>query len=143
MKLLQSSILPAMKLRQKQTLELVVVDHVARAAHLWIRHLIMSEQLTAVTESRPIREALVGGLISEVCELLQLKPQERKLTAYVYALLDQEAGMALKTSRRILKKDREPLLESAFQMGQNEGRKLVGKLQQGENGTDVKKASGM
>ena len=51
--------------------------------------------------------------------------------------------MALKTSRRILKKDREPLLESAFQMGQNEGRKLVGKLQQGENGTDVKKASGM
>ena len=79
--------------------KLETVDAVARAAHLWIRALCMTESL-----NEGDRLALAGGLIGGLCERLDLDPRIHQLVAYVYALLNghNKDGEALSASRLMI-----------------------------------------
>lgn len=76
-----------------------IADAVARAAHIWIRSLCLSE-----LEERGERHALASGLVAGLCERLEVNPRIRKLVAYVYTLLDNEGSHALSVSRTMLER---------------------------------------
>lgn len=94
---------------------LQTADAVARAAHLWIRSLWQDE-------SRPCEErrALAGGLVSGLCDHLELSPRVREVVAYVYSLIDDDGAEALQRSRAMLTSDTTPSLHFAYQKGRAE-----------------------
>lgn len=100
--------------------ELDTADAVARAAHIWIRSLCLTE-LQAVDE----RYALACGLVVGLCERLQLDPRVRDLVAYVYALLDNEGTQALTTSRSMLSKSIPAEQQHAYKKGREEAAAIV------------------
>ena len=75
---------------------LETADAVARAAHIWVRSLCLSE-----LQEENERHALASGLVTGLCERLVLDPRVRELVTYIYALLDDEGSLALSVSRRI------------------------------------------
>ena len=94
---------------------LQTADAVARAAHLWIRSLWQDE-------SRPgeERRALAGGLVSGLCDHLDLSPRVREVVAYVYSLIDDDGDQALELSRTMLESGTTPSQHFAYQMGRTE-----------------------
>jgi len=72
-------------------------DAVARAVFLWARCL-------GTTEPRSAREqrCLAAGLMSGLCEQLQLEPHVLALVSYAYTLMDGETDQALAVSRSLL-----------------------------------------
>ena len=94
---------------------LQTADAVARAAHLWVRSLWQDE-------SRPSEErrALAGGLVSGLCDHLELSPRVREVVAYVYSLIDDDGVNALQQSRDMLTSATTPSLHFAYQKGRSE-----------------------
>lgn len=101
-----------------QSLE--TADAVARAAHLWIRSLCLTEM-----EAAGERQSLAGGLVAGLCERLELDPRVRELVAYVYALLDDEGSQALPISRLMMARPVPRAQRRAFEKGRNEAAAIV------------------
>lgn len=99
---------------------LETADAVARAAHLWIRSIYLND-LQCAHE----RQALAGGLVTGLCERLELDPRVRALVAYVYALLDDEGAQALPVSRLMLDGPVPPSEREAYQKGRFEAAAIV------------------
>lgn len=68
---------------------LQTADAVARAAHIWIRSLCLTDM-----QDPPERHAMACGLVAGLCERLMLDPRVEELVAYVYALIDDERAQA-------------------------------------------------
>lgn len=98
---------------------LETADAVARAAHIWIRSLWQDE--TQVDEER---RALAGGLVSGLCDRLELSPRVREVVAYVYTLLDNEGDRALAVSRTMMDSRTTKLL-LAFEKGRSEASAIL------------------
>lgn len=94
---------------------LETADAVARAAHLWIRSLCVTEHLNALE-----RQAVASGLVAGLCDRLALDPMIQNLVAYVYALLDDEGAQALSISRMMLDRPVATKHRVAFKRGQSE-----------------------
>jgi hypothetical protein len=104
---------------------LEIIDRVARAAHLWIRH-GKSAQRFSSGHSRPAdHHNLVAGLISGLCDLLKLDSRCAVYSAYAYALLDSEKEHALAIAYLLLNQQIEKQYRSAFQEGQEAAYDLV------------------
>jgi len=99
---------------------LETADAVARAAHIWIRSLCLSE-----LQGEDERHALAGGLVAGLCERLALDPRVRDLIAYVYTLLDNEGGQALAVSRTMLDQPVPPLRLRCYERGRSEAAGIV------------------
>lgn len=99
---------------------LETADAVARAAHLWIRSLCLSD-----LQHEHERRSLAGGLVTGLCERLELDPRVRELVAYVYALLDDEGAQALPVSRLMLHNPVPPDDRKAYEKGRFEAAAIV------------------
>ncbi len=99
---------------------LETADAVARAAHIWIRSLCLSEM-----QAEDERHALAGGLVAGLCERLSLNPRVRDLVAYVYSLLDNEGGQALAVSRMMMEQPIPPSKLHSYQKGRAEAAGIV------------------
>jgi hypothetical protein len=99
---------------------LETADAVARAAHLWIRALCLSDSYKASE-----RQCIAGGLVAGLCERLDLDPRVRELVAYVYALLDDEGAQALSISRLMLDKPVPRTQRQAYENGRQEAAAIV------------------
>jgi hypothetical protein len=100
--------------------QLDTADAVARAAHIWIRSLCLTE-LHAPAE----RHALACGLVFGLCERLELDPRVQELVAYVYALLDDEGSQALAASRMMLARSVPAIHLHAYKKGRSEAAAIV------------------
>ena len=103
---------------ESDTLE--TADAVARAAHIWIRSLCLSEM-----QSEDERHALAGGLVAGLSERLILTPRVQQLIAYIYLLLDNEGGQALAMSRLLLDQHVPPSKLHAYERGRVEAGEIV------------------
>jgi hypothetical protein len=99
---------------------LETADAVARAAHLWIRSLCLSDACKASE-----RQCIAGGLVAGLCERLDLDPRVRELVAYVYALLDDEGSQALSISRLMLDRPVPQKQRQAYEKGRLEAAAIV------------------
>jgi hypothetical protein len=100
--------------------QLDTADAVARAAHIWIRSLCLTE-LHAPAE----RHALACGLVFGLCERLELDPRVQELVAYVFALLDDEGSQALAASRMMLARSVPSIHLHAYKKGRSEAAAIV------------------
>ena len=100
--------------------QLDTADAVARAAHIWIRSLCLTE-LQAPAE----RHALACGLVFGLCERLDLDSRVQELVAYVYALLDDEGSQALAASRMMLARSVPSIHLHAYKKGRSEAAAIV------------------
>ena len=71
------------------------------------------------------RRSLAGGLVTGLCERLELDPRVRELVAYVYALLDDEGAQALPVSRLMLHNPVPPDDRKAYEKGRFEAAAIV------------------
>jgi hypothetical protein len=101
-----------------QTLE--TADAVARAAHIWIRSLCLSEMQEADE-----RHSMACGLIAGLCDRLELDPRVQELVAYVYALLDDEGARSLAASKVMLHRSISPPNLPAYKKGISEAAAIV------------------
>ena len=99
---------------------LETVDAVARAAHLWVRSLCLSE-----LQSEEERHAIAGGLITGLCRHLELDARIRELVSYVYTLLDDEDKQALAISRLMLDQPIPRSTRHAYDKGKTEAAGIV------------------
>ena len=99
---------------------LETVDAVARAAHLWVRSLCLSE-----LQTEEERHAIAGGLIAGLCRHLELGARIRALVTYVYTLLDDEGNQALPISRLMLDQPIPPSTLHAYNKGKTEAVGIV------------------
>jgi len=99
---------------------LETADAVARAAHLWIRSLCLNEMQEADE-----RQALASGLVTGLCERLELSHRVQELIAYVYALLDDDGDQALAVSRKMLNQPVRQSKHYAYERGRSEARGIV------------------
>ena len=99
---------------------LETADAVARAAHIWIRSLCLSE-----TQEAEERHSMACGLISGLCDRLELDPRIQELVAYVYALLDDEGARSLAASKIMLHQSISPPNLPAFRKGLAEASAIV------------------
>jgi hypothetical protein len=116
-----------MPTHQKQSTEIPVTgksletaDAVARAAHIWIRSLCLTQM-----QEPPERHAMASGLVAGLCERLELDPRVEELVAYVYAVIDDEGAQALATSRIMLARSITPKYRSAYRLGLAEAAAIV------------------
>ena len=100
--------------------QLDTADAVARAAHIWIRSLCLTE-MQAPAE----RHAMACGLVFGLCERLELDPRVQELVAYVYALLDDEGSQALAASRMMLARSVPSIHLYAYKKGRSEAAAIV------------------
>jgi hypothetical protein len=105
--------------------DLEIIDRVARAAHLWIRHGKTTQRFTSSQIQPAGRQNLVAGLISGLCDLLNLDTRCAVYSAYAYALLDSEKEHALAIAYLLLNQQGEKKYRSAFQEGQEAAYDLV------------------
>lgn len=101
-----------------QSLE--TADAVARAAHIWIRSLCLTEMQAAEE-----RQSMACGLIAGLCERLELDPRVHELVAYVYALLDDEGAKSLAASRVMLHREITPSNIPSYRKGMSEAAAIV------------------
>ena len=99
---------------------LETADAVARAAHIWIRSLCLTE-----LQEPPERHAMACGLVAGLCERLELDPRVEELVAYVYAVIDDEGAQALAASRMMLARSVAPKYRQAYRMGLSEAVAIV------------------
>ena len=99
---------------------LETADAVARAAHIWIRSLCLTEM-----QEPPERHAMACGLIAGLCSRLELDARVRELVAYVYALIDDEGAQALSTSRMMFADTVPAEHLYAYRRGQSEAAAIV------------------
>jgi hypothetical protein len=99
---------------------LETVDAVARAAHLWVRALCLSE-----FQTEEERHAIARGLISGLCRHLELNARIQGLVAYVYTLLDDEGNQALAISRLMLDQPVPRSTRHAYDKGRTEAAGIV------------------
>lgn len=99
---------------------LETADAVARAAHIWIRSLCLAEMQTPEE-----RHSMACGLISGLCERLELDPRVQELVTYVYALLDDEGARSLAASRVMLNQSVAPAYLPAYKKGISEAAAIV------------------
>jgi|GEM_PF-2221232 len=74
-------------------------DRIARATHLWLRQHAVMHGAACPVDGSPGNERhmqwVVAGLISGLCDHLQLTAQHAALAAYAYALLDGSGSDSL------------------------------------------------
>ena len=99
---------------------LETADAVARAAHIWVRSLCLSE-----LQEENERHALASGLVTGLCERLVLDPRVRELVTYIYALLDDEGSLALSVSRRMLDRPVPISDRQAYEKGRSEAAGII------------------
>ncbi len=99
---------------------LETADAIARAAHIWIRSLCLTE-----LQEPPERHAIACGLITGLCERLELDPKVQELVAYVYALIDDEGNQALATSHLMLARSVPSQHRHAYRKGRSEAVAIV------------------
>jgi len=99
---------------------LETVDAVARAAHLWVRSLCLSE-----LQTEEERHAIAGGLITGLCRHLKLNARIQELVLYVYTLLDDEGNQALAISRLMLDQPIPRSTRHAYDKGKTEAIGIV------------------
>jgi len=99
---------------------LETADAVARAAHIWVRSLCLSE-----LQEENERHALASGLVTGLCERLVLDPRVRELVTYIYALLDDEGSRALSVSRRMLDRPVPTSNRQAYEKGRSEAAGII------------------
>jgi hypothetical protein len=99
---------------------LETADAVARAAHLWIRSLCLSELQTEAE-----RRAIASGLIAGLCARLALDSRIQELVTYAYTLLDDEGGQALAVSRLMLDQPIARSMHRAYDKGKSEAEGIV------------------
>jgi hypothetical protein len=99
---------------------LETVDAVARAAHLWVRSLCLSE-----LQSEEERHAIAGGLITGLCRHLELDARIQELVLYVYSLLNDEGNHALAISRLMLDQPIPQSTRHAYDKGKTEAAGIV------------------
>ena len=99
---------------------LETVDAVARAAHLWVRSLCLSE-----LQTEEERHAIAGGLITGLCRHLELDARIQELVLYVYTLLDDEGNQALAISRLMLDQPIPQSTHHAYDKGKTEAAGIV------------------
>jgi len=100
--------------------QLDTADAVARASHIWVRSLCLTE-MQAPAE----RHAMACGLVFGLCERLELDPRVQELVAYVYALLDDEGSQALAASRMMLARSVPSIHLHAYKKGRSEAAAIV------------------
>jgi hypothetical protein len=96
----------------QQVLE--VADRVARAAHIWIRHGYPGA-----------RTDLVAGLISGLCDALELHDAHALLAGYAYTLIEGETVDALVTARSMLHRQSDSRYGPDFRAGLQAARDLI------------------
>jgi hypothetical protein len=99
---------------------LETADAVARAAHIWIRSLCLTE-----LQEPAERHAMACGLVSGLCSRLELDARVQELVAYVYALIDDEGAQALARSRMMLTSPIPTEHQDAYRNGQSEAAAIV------------------
>ena len=99
---------------------LATADAIARAAHIWIRSLCLTE-----LQEPPERHAIACGLITGLCERLELDPKVQELVAYVNALIDDEGAQALATSHLMLARSVPSQHRHAYRKGRSEAVAIV------------------
>ncbi len=99
---------------------LQTADAIARAAHIWIRSLCLTE-----LQEPPERHAIACGLITGLCERLEIDPKVQELVAYVYALIDDEGNQALATSHLMLARSVPSQHRHAYRKGRSEAVAIV------------------
>ena len=99
---------------------LETADAIARAAHIWIRSLCLTE-----LQEPPERHAIACGLITGLCERLELDPKVQELVAYVYAHIDDEGAQALATSHLMLARSVPSQHRHAYRKGRSEAAAIV------------------
>jgi len=99
---------------------LETVDAVARAAHLWVRSLCLSE-----FQTEEERHAVAGGLITGLCRHLELDARIQELVLYVYTLLDDEGNQALAISRLMPDQPISRSKRHAYDKGKSEAAGIV------------------
>lgn len=99
---------------------LETADAVARAAHIWVRSLCLTE-----LEEASERHSMACGLITGLCERLELDPRVQELVAYVYALLDDEGTRSLAASRIMLHQQITAPNLPSYRRGQSEAAAIV------------------
>jgi len=99
---------------------LETVDAVARAAHLWVRSLCLSE-----FQTEEERHAIANGLITGLCRHLELDTRIQELVLYVYTLLDDEGNQALAISRLMLDQPIPRSTRHAYDKGKTEAVGIV------------------
>ena len=104
---------------------LEVVDRVARAVHLWIRHGGTTRRFASSDNIRATRQNLVAGLISGLCDQLELDSRCAVYSAYAYGLLDGETEHALAIAYLLLNQQIEKKYRPAFQEGQEAACDLI------------------
>ena len=99
---------------------LETADAVARAAHIWIRSLCLTE-----LQEEEERHSIACGLITGLCDRLELDPRIQELVAYVYALLDDEGTRSLAASRVMLHQSIKATNLPAYKKGLSEAAAIV------------------
>jgi hypothetical protein len=99
---------------------LEIADAVARAAHLWVRSLCLSE-----FQTEEERLAIAGGLVTGLCKHLELDARIQELVLYVYTLLDDECNQALPISRLMLGQPIPRSTRHAYDKGESEAAGIV------------------
>ncbi len=99
---------------------LETADAVARAAHIWIRSLCLTD-----LQKPPERHAMACGLVVGLCERLELDPKVQELVAYVYAVIDDEGAQALATSHLMLARSVPSQHRHAYRKGRSEAVAIV------------------
>ena len=107
---------------------LEIVDRVARATHLWIRHVGSTRSFPSVGNMPIARQNLVAGLISGLCDQLDLDSRCAVYSAYAYGLLDGETEHALAIAYLLLNQQIETKYRPAFEEGQKVAWDLVAML---------------
>lgn len=92
----------------------------ARATHLWIRHLE-----TVPAGENPDHLAFVGGMITGLCGAMHQPPGAERWVAYVYALLDGHGIEALRRSQKIVSAAANALHQEACRRGRAEAPGIV------------------
>ena len=105
--------------------QLEIIDKVARAAHLWIRHDRAVRRFSTPEPSGPVRHNLSAGLISGLCDALKLDRQCALYSAYAYALLDNESDQALAIAYVLLHPQIEAKCRTAYQAGRETADDLI------------------
>lgn len=95
-------------------------DAVARAAHIWIRSLCLTD-----LQDDDEKHSVACGLITGLCERLELDPRVQELVAYVFALLDDDGARSLATSRVMLHEAANPTNLPAYKKGLSEAAAIV------------------
>jgi len=95
---------------------LEIVDRVARAVHLWIRHGGTTRRFSSAGNFR-VRQNLVAGLISGLCDQLHLNSRHAVYSAYAYGLLEGETEHSLAIAYLLLNQQIETEYRPAFQEG--------------------------